>query len=106
MLKRLIVGLTAVCIFGVGSWLLGAAVKDDTGHDYECTHDQMVVSDGYLAAPATCTTPATYYYSCKECNGYGTKTFAYGLALGHVSGYITQDGRDACIRCHKAIDQE
>ena len=45
--------------------------------------NQMVVQDKYLAAAATCTTPAQYYYSC-TCGLAGTDTFPYGNAKGHT----------------------
>ena len=43
----------------------------------------MVPDDKYLAAAATCTTPAQYYYSC-TCGLAGTETFSYGEAKGHT----------------------
>ena len=48
-------------------------------HDYNLA----IVADKYLASPATCTTPAQYYYSC-VCGEKGTKTFSYGEAKGHT----------------------
>ena len=45
--------------------------------------NQMVAQDKYLAAAATCTTPAQYYYSC-TCGLAGTDTFPYGSAKGHT----------------------
>ena len=45
--------------------------------------NQMVAQDKYLAAAATCTTPAQYYYSC-TCGLAGTDTFPYGNAKGHT----------------------
>ncbi len=47
------------------------------------TYDQQVTEEKYLAAAATCTEDATYYYSC-VCGAKGTKTFAKeNSALGH-----------------------
>lgn len=48
-------------------------------HDY----NQRVVDAKYLKSPATCTTPATYYYSC-VCGAVGTETFTDGEAKGHT----------------------
>ncbi|MBR6382483.1 MAG: DUF4214 domain-containing protein [Lachnospiraceae bacterium] len=39
-------------------------------------------SPEYLKSLATCTTPATYYYSCK-CGAKGEETFTRGEPLGH-----------------------
>ena len=39
-------------------------------------------SSEYLKSLANCTTPATYYYSCK-CGAKGEETFTRGEALGH-----------------------
>ena len=48
-------------------------------HDY----NQRVVDAKYLKSAATCTTPATYYYSC-VCGAVGTETFTDGEAKGHT----------------------
>lgn len=48
-------------------------------HDY----NQRVVDAKYLKSAATCTTPATYYYSC-VCGAAGTETFTDGEAKGHT----------------------
>ena len=48
-------------------------------HEY----NQKVVDNKYLKSPATCTTPATYYYSC-VCGAAGTETFTDGEAKGHT----------------------
>ena len=48
-------------------------------HDY----NQRVVDVKYLKSAATCTTPATYYYSC-VCGAVGTETFTDGEAKGHT----------------------
>ena len=48
-------------------------------HEY----NQKVVDNKYLKSPATCTTPATYYYSC-VCGAVGTETFTDGEAKGHT----------------------
>ena len=48
-------------------------------HEY----NQRVVDAKYLKSAATCTTPATYYYSC-VCGAVGTETFTDGEAKGHT----------------------
>ncbi len=48
-------------------------------------YDRQVVSERYLAADATCTEPAKYYFSC-ECGEMGTETFESGIATGHTAG--------------------
>ncbi len=44
----------------------------------------------YLKSFVTCTTPATYYYSCK-CGAKGTETFTRGEPLGHDWYYSTEN---------------
>ena len=65
----------------------------------EHVFDQQVASDAYLASPATCTTPAQYYYSC-VCGAAGTETFSYGEAKGHT--YSTEWTYDETNHWHKA----
>lgn len=50
---------------------------------HTCTFDQKVSTDKYLSAPASCTAPAKYFYSC-TCGEKGTKTFTHGKALPHT----------------------
>ena len=79
---------------------------DSMNHSYT----EQIVSDEYLAAPATCAKKATYYYSCK-CGEKGAGTFAYGSPLGHsFTNYVsdnnatcTQDGTKTakCDRCNE-----
>ena len=74
------------------------------------SYTEQIVSDEYLAAPATCTEAATYYYSC-ECGEKGTETFSYGDPLGHsFTNYVsdnnatcTEDGTKTakCDRCNE-----
>ena len=47
------------------------------------TYDQQAVNGSTLATAATCTKPATYYYSC-VCGKLGTETFTYGTTEQHV----------------------
>ena len=49
----------------------------------EHVFDKQVVDEKYLASPATCTSKATYYFSCK-CGTKGTETFESGDILPHV----------------------
>ncbi|MBQ8311038.1 MAG: hypothetical protein IJX80_08510 [Clostridia bacterium] len=46
-------------------------------------YNQTVVDSAYLATVATCTLPATYYYTC-ECGKIGTETFTYGATVPHT----------------------
>ena len=66
------------------------------------TYDQQVASSTFLASNATCTSPATYYYSC-SCGARGTQTFTFGSALGHTaSGTYGKDENyhwNVCSRC-------
>ena len=74
------------------------------------SYTEQIVSDEYLAAPATCTEKAKYYYSCK-CGEKGTETFEYGDPLGHsFTNYVsdnnatcTEDGTKTtkCDRCNE-----
>ena len=90
--------------FGPHKWDDGKIIKD-AGHNvngeklYTCTtcgttktetiagqpheYNQMVISDQYLASPATCTSPATYYFAC-VCGEKGSEVFSYGEAKGHT----------------------
>ena len=61
----------------------GAQKSETLEPSAEHVFDQQVASDAYLASPATCTTPAQYYYSC-VCGAAGTETFSYGEAKGHT----------------------
>lgn len=79
------------------------AICDVCGQEYgelgEHHYTHEVVDNKYLAAAATCTEKAKYYYSC-ECGEKGTETFDYGEALGHEfetigDNYLTTQ----CTRC-------
>ena len=58
------------------------------------SYTEQIVSEEYLATPATCTEKATYYYSCK-CGEKGTETFEYGSPTNHnfVNGICTYCGK-------------
>ena len=59
------------------------------------SYTEQIVSDEYLAAPATCNKKATYYYSC-VCGEKGTETFEYGSITNHnfVNGRCTYCGKE------------
>ena len=59
------------------------------------SYTEQIVSDEYLAAPATCAKKATYYYSCK-CGATGIETFEYGSTTDHnfVNGRCTYCGKE------------
>ena len=48
-----------------------------------CTYDQKATADKYLSSAASCTEPASYFYSC-TCGETGSKTFPHGDALPHT----------------------
>ena len=48
-----------------------------------CEHNFNEKSNEFIASEATCTTPATYYYSCSICGTKGTTTYTDGSALSH-----------------------
>lgn len=62
--------------------------------------DQEVVSDQYLASPATCSSPATYYKSC-ICGEKGTETFTYGQTAPHT--YSDQWSRNETDHWRQAV---
>ena len=47
------------------------------GHDFT----EKIIDEAHLAAAATKTSPALYYYDCSRCETIGTETFAYGEPL-------------------------
>ena len=48
-------------------------IKDALGHDFT----EKIIDEAHLAAAATKTSPALYYYDCSRCETIGTETFAY-----------------------------
>lgn len=74
MKKFLVVFLTALCVVCSAIVLIGC--EKQHMHSF----DKQVVSDVYLASPATYTEKAKYYYSC-ECGEKGSETFDYGDVL-------------------------
>ena len=67
---------------------------EDINSKLDHSYTKQIVSDEYLASPATCTEKARYYYSC-ECGAKGTKTFEYGSTTKHnfVNGSCTYCGK-------------
>lgn len=59
--------------------------SDGNGNNDDHIHEFAIETflDEYLAAPATCTKKARYYYSCK-CGEKGIETFEYGDKLPHT----------------------
>ena len=64
-----------------------------TTHEHSFT--EQVTTNDYLAAEATCTEAARYYYSC-TCGEKGTQTFASGNALGHSFTNYVSDNNATC----------
>lgn len=50
-----------------------------------------IPEEKYLASEATCQTPATYYYSCANCETLDTRTFEYGDVASHNFVEIIND---------------
>lgn len=61
----------------------------------------MNASAEYLATPADCEHPATYYFSCPWCGEKGEETFEYGKPLGHSGGHATCVSKAVCEHCGK-----
>ncbi|MCR5781557.1 MAG: leucine-rich repeat protein [Clostridia bacterium] len=64
-------------------------------HDYTAA----TVKDDALKSAATCTAPAVYYYSCKDCGTVernDAHTFTSGSALGHSFGEWITDTPASC----------
>lgn len=64
---------------------------------HEHSFAEQVTSLDFLAAKATCTEPAQYYYSC-SCGEKGTQTFASGNALGHSFIDYVSDNNATCTK--------
>ena len=62
--------------------IAASSESSSSSQDHEHAFDRQVATEEYLAAPADCDTPASYYYSC-ECGEKGTETFERGDPLGH-----------------------
>lgn len=56
--------------------------KEPYGETLPHTYNQKIEKDAYLKSKVTCTTPKTYYYSCK-CGAKGTETFTVGSTIEH-----------------------
>lgn len=86
----------------------------DCGYSYteeisQKTHSftEKVIDDQYKFSNATCTSPAKYYYSCKNCQAAGTSTFTYGdvVHVPDTPGYeqLTCRGDVYCTLCNKKL---
>ncbi len=71
--------LALLCVIFLLSATLGFVACTE---EHKHTFTEEKAEPQYLAAEATCTAPAKYYYSC-TCGEKGTETFASGNALGH-----------------------
>ena len=89
----------------------GEVQKDGTHHWQTCTcgetnkvehnYIKTVANETYKATDATCTSPASYYYSC-ECGAKGTSTFTSGDIADHV--FVTHDAVEAtCLTAGNKI---
>ena len=91
----------------------GEVQKDGTYHWQTCScgdtnkvehnYNKTVSTEAYKDAenPATCTKPASYYYSC-ECGAKGTSTFTSGDIADHV--FVTHDAVEAtCLTAGNKI---
>ena len=70
---------------------------EDINSKLNHSYTEQIVSDEYLAAPATCTETAKYYYSC-SCGEKGTETFTSGNALGHEFTNYVSDNNATCTK--------
>ena len=61
-------------------------IQGDHVHDFS----RQSIIGKYLKTPATCTSGAVYYYSCK-CGEIGTETFEYGNPVAHSYIQIVDD---------------
>ncbi len=71
----------------------GGEDNDDGGQNPPHTHEYtlQIIGEDYLESPATCDSPAKYYYAC-TCLEKGNLTFEMGNALGHSYGEFTSNG--------------
>ncbi len=61
------------------------SVTNNKGYvNVTCKHSFTEKSNEYLAGEASCTSPATYYYSCSLCGEKGRTTYTFGTALPHT----------------------
>lgn len=69
----------------------------EQAHDFTL----QIVSESNLATFATCTAPATYYYTC-VCGAKGSQTFSYGEKASHTYVATCGDGEHwlECSVCH------
>lgn len=68
---------------------------------HTCAYDQKVTTNKYQTHPATCTAPATYFYSC-TCGEKGTKTFTHGEVLPHTYDNACDTSCNVCTTVRTA----
>ena len=59
------------------------------------TYEEELTESKYLASAATCTSKASYYYSC-SCGAVGTESFEYGNMLAHA--YVQEIVREEYLK--------
>ena len=61
------------------------SVTNNSGNiNITCNHSFTNKTTDYLASPATCTSPAKYYYTCSICGAKGNTTHDVGSPLPHT----------------------
>ena len=60
------------------------------------TYDQQVATESTMNSKATCSSRATYYYSC-SCEAIGTETFEYGGFGNHIYTTYIPDENATCL---------
>ena len=86
VLENAPVGTTTVeCKIQLKSGSDNISVTNNAGSiNITCKHDFSAKNDQYLASEASCTSPATYYYTCSICGEKGPTTYTVGSALAHT----------------------
>lgn len=92
---------------------LGIDPTKITYYGAKCAHANKTktVSDYYRVSPASCTSPAVYFYACKDCSKVLSEKYTYGSALGHKESQsktcatISKDGSivKKCDRCQAVL---
>ena len=91
--------LLLICaVLGSASAAVGltACFGGETGGGHTHVYNRDIAEENYLAAPASCTDRAQYYYSC-ECGEAGTDVFEYGDYGAHSYGAYTADNNATCV---------
>ena len=104
--------------------ILNTVVEEHNFKDDDCTkcnydphthvYTEQIMSNEYQKSPATCTSPAVYYYIC-TCGAKGTQTYTHGDKLEHeyiqtISKYpsCTQKGTYlyTCNGCNNSYTED